>query len=215
MVLADVNNDGAMDVLTANDETGGVTVLLNDSGTGVVPDYSVAAPTSTATVTAGTPATYTLNLAGKNGYDGVISFACTGLPTKSTCSFNPATVIARGFTPLSTVVTIHTTASSSAALALPALPISRPGSTLFYASLSGMGLFGMLLVAGGRKHRAGMLLALALLLIAVTFVGCGGSSTKTVVNTGTPAGQYSVVVTATGTGANAPTHSLSLTLVVQ
>ena len=219
LALADVNGDGATDVLTGEDEAGGFSVMLNANGTGTSGNYTFGAPTPTATVAAGASATYPLNLAGLNGYSGTITFTCGELPTGATCSFSPASVVATGNMPLSTTLTITTTAAGTASVMPPARPGSQPGSPMLLASLGGMGLFGMLLAGTGKKgrqRRAGVVLAVMLLLMMVTVVGCDNdSSTKTKTATGTPAGSYTVVVTSTGTGTAAPTHSVNLTMVVQ
>jgi hypothetical protein len=216
MALADVNQDGAVDVLAANDESGGVSVLLNATGTGTAPNYSLGTQTPSATVTSGSSATYMLDLVGTFGYDGTITFACSNLPAGTTCSFSPASVVAQGVLPLSTTLTITTTAST-ASLLRPEAPGRKPGEPIFLATLTGMGLFGMLLVGSGKKRsqrRAAILLGLMLMLMSLTLVGCSGTSTGATAK-GTPAGSYLVAVTATGTGTGAPTHSLNLTLVVQ
>jgi hypothetical protein len=210
MAFADVNNDNAVDALVANNDVGGFSVLLNGAGTGTAPNFSLGTQTPMQSVTSGSPATYTLDLAGQNGYNGTITFACSNLPTGAKCSFSPASVVANGNTPLSTTLTVSTTGSATASM--------RPGSGsgMFLASLTGMGLFGIFLAGGtkSRQRRAKFVLGCVLLLMLATLVGCSGSS-KTVASTITPAGDYLVTVTSTGTGASAPTHALNVTLVVQ
>jgi hypothetical protein len=221
MALADVNNDGAVDVLVGNDESGGFSVLLNGAGSGTAPNFTMGTGTPTATVTAGSPATYVLNLAGQNGYNGTITFSCGTLPAEATCSFTPSSVVALGNTALTTTLTIDTTASSASSLLRPARPGASPVSPIWMASLSGMGLFGLLLSGGGakgRRRRASVLLGVALLVTLGALAGCGSSRHTTTTpppNLGTPAGSYTVTVTATGTGTAAPTHSMNVTLNVQ
>jgi hypothetical protein len=224
LALADVNQDGAVDVLVGNDYSGGVSVLLNATGTGTAPNYSIGTQTPSETVTAGSSASYTIDLAGTFGYNGTITFSCTNLPAGATCSFSPSSVVAQGGTSLSTIVTITTTAAT-ASLLRPERPGTKPGSTksesgILLASLSSVGLFGLLLVGrgkkgNGKKRAAGVLLGMMLLLMMSTLVGCSGTSSGTKTGSGTPAGSYVVTVTSTGTGTGAPTHSLGLTLVVQ
>ena len=153
--------------------------------------------------------------AGSNGYTGTITLACTNLPTGAACTFNPSSVIANGNTPLSTVMTISTTARAAAAASLRRGP--TPGSTTLLASLGGIGLLGLLLAGSGpraRRRRAGIVFGFLLMMTLGTVVACDNeNSTKT--GTGTPAGAYEVTVTSTGTGTNAPTHSLNVTLVVK
>jgi FG-GAP-like repeat len=219
MALADVNNDGAIDVVTGNDYVGGVSVLLNNSGSATQPDYTFAPQTTTATVTAGSSASYDLALAGRNGYNGTITFSCTGLPSKATCSLSPTSVVGLGNLPLSTTLTISTVAATTS-LVSPVHQNSAPGLPTILMDLGGLGLFGLVL-AGGRKKRSiqmGILLRVVLLSMMVTLVGCGGSSTSTPPPTGTPgtpAGTYTVAVIATGTGNTAPSHTVNVTLIVQ
>jgi hypothetical protein len=173
-------------------------------------------------VTAGSPATYVLNLAGQNGYNGTITFSCGTLPAEATCSFTPSSVVALGNTALTTTLTIDTTAAGAAAnLVRPAKPGANPVSPIWLASLSGMGLFGLLLSgsgAKGRRRRASVLLGVVLLVTLGALAACGNSRHTTTTpppNLGTPAGSYTVTVTATGTGAAAPTHNMNVTLNVQ
>ena len=234
MALADVNNDGAVDVLVGNDESGGFSVLLNGAGSGTAPNFTMGTGTPSETVTAGSPATYVLNLAGLNGYNGTITFTCGELPAEATCTFNPVSVVALGNTLLTTTLTIDTTAASTSSLLRPAGPRARPGSPthgspisgspIWLASLSGMGLLGLLLSgsgAKGRRRRATVLLGVALLVTLGALAACDNDSRAKVVpppptpNLGTPAGSYTVTVTSTGTGTAAPTHSVNVTLIVQ
>ncbi len=216
--LADLNGDGAVDVVTADFDAAQVTVLLNQNGAGVQTSFSIGTDTSTATVAAGSPATYNLAVTGINGYTGTVTFACSGLPAHSSCSFSPASIVASGVSQPDTL-TITTTAAV-ASLTEPALPHSKPGAPTFWAGLGGLGIFGLALAAEGKKrNRRQMAIVIGILLLVMTFVlvGCGGSSSKSGPSgsAGTPAGTYTVVVTATGTGNSAPSHTLNLTLIVQ
>lgn len=208
LVLADVNGDGATDVITAGDDFLGVTVLLNNSGAGILPTFTVVAASSTATVKAGSPANYDLTLTGKNHYQGTVSFACTGLPAKATCSFNPASIAVNGANPFATVVTITTTAARNSDPDAVQPGPKTGGATLW--RLSGLGLFGIFLAGGNKRGRRQTGVALGLLLLAIlALAGCGSTIA------GTPTGSYTVTVAATGTGVNAPTQTTNLTLVVQ
>jgi hypothetical protein len=223
LTLADVNGDGAMDVVTAGDDFAGASVLLNNSGMGTQANFAVSASPNTATVTAGSSATYNLTLTGKNGYNGTVTFSCSGLPAKTTCSFSPASVVATGNLPQPTVLTITTTAAT-AYFIQPVRPNSKPSAPTFLASLSGLSIFGLVLAGRGKKrNRRQMAIVLGILLLVMMFtlVGCSGSSSTSGGNNGgggtlgTPAGTYTVAVTATGTGSSAPTNTMNLTLIVQ
>lgn len=220
LAIADLNGDGAPDMVVGNNESGGISVLINGNGTGAAPNFKVGTSTPSSTVAAGASANYTLDLAGRNGYTGTITFSCSNLPKGVTCTFNPASVIAQGNATASTVVTMQTT-GASAALRAPLQPNKKPLQPMLYAGLNGVGLFGLLLMGGSRKqNRKGVIviLSIVLALMLITLAGCSGSSTTTTSTTGsdaTPAGSYTVTVISTGTGASAPTHNVSLTLVVQ
>jgi hypothetical protein len=216
LALADVDGDGSMDVLTGEDESGGFSVMLNANGSAASGNYSLGTQTPSAIVASGASATYMLDLAGQNGYNGTITLGCSNLPTGVTCSFSPASVVANGNVPFNSTLTIQTTATT-AGLMRPTAPGTRPGSFTFLACLGGLGLFGMLLAGSGekgRQRRTRLLLGVVLLGTLGTVVGCDKEG-STATSTGTPAGAYVFTVTSTGTGTGAPTHHLNLTLVVQ
>ncbi len=214
--LGDVNGDGAVDVVAPSYIVHEVTVLLNANGSGVQSSFTVGITTPTATVTAGSPATYDMALTGNNGYNGTVTFSCSGLPAHAACSFAPSSIVASGAAQ-SVAITITTTAAT-ASLTQPALPNSKPAAPSLWASLGGLGIFGLVLAAETKKrNRRNMAIVLGILLVVMSFalVGCGSSSSSGPSGSaGTPAGTYTVVVTATGTG-NAPAHSMNLTLTVQ
>jgi hypothetical protein len=216
LALADVNGDGAVDAVVGNFDANSVTVLLNANGSGVQTSFTLGTTTSTATVAAGSPATYNMALTGNNGYNGTVTFSCSGLPAHAACSFSPSSIVASGAAQ-SVTITITTTAAT-ASLTQPALPNSKPAAPSLWASLGGLGIFSLVLAAEGRKrNRRYLAIVLGILLLVMTFalVGCGTSSSSGPSGSaGTPAGIYTVVVTATGTG-NTPAQSMNLTLTVQ
>jgi hypothetical protein len=216
MAMVDLTGDGAMDVLTGDDDGGGFNVMINGNGSAANPNYSIGTQTPSQSVTAGGSATYTVNLAGTNGYNGTVTFSCGNLPAGTTCSFSPSSVVANGAVPQTTTLTITTTASASAQLVGPNRPEAKHNSTIMLASLSSIGVFGMFLLGGGKKRTSRILGATMMLLMLCTLVGCSGTSTGGKGSgSGTPAGQYAVAVTSTGTGTGAPSHTLTVMLVVQ
>jgi hypothetical protein len=221
LVVADVNGDGAPDVVTAGDDFSGVTVLLNANGKGTMGDYAVNPSQTTATVTAGSTATFTLAVNPINHYNGTVTFSCGSLPSLTTCTFNPPTATLSGIVPATVQLTLTTTGTSAA------LQAPNRGTSILLASLSSMGLFGMVL-AGSLKKRSrwtGIVLGMLVLTMMLSLVACGGSSSSTSSgNTpppapSTPAGNYQVTVTATGTAGtnngNTAAHPVTLTLTVQ
>jgi hypothetical protein len=203
LVVADVNGDGATDVVTAGDDFSGVNVLLNANGSATKANYTVSATPTTQTVTAGSSATFVFTVTPSNHYNGTVTFSCGSLPTLASCSFNPPSVTLDGDTPVTVQLTITTTAVT-AMLHEP----SRKHTSMVLASLSTLGLFG-LLFAGGWKKRSSMAVLFGMLTLALTFalVGCGSSgsgssSTKAATSTSVSSSQSTVTVgqTVTFTG---------------
>jgi hypothetical protein len=216
--VTDFNNDGTKDIVVADNAFSGVTVLLNAAGTGTVPNYAVSVDSDTQTVTVGGSATYNFTMTPSNHYDGTITFACTGLPDKSSCTFNPTSAVMDGHTPTNVQLTIATTAQTTSTTSL-----HSHTSIMFAMSLSGMGLFGMLVIGSLPKRRRllGIMLGIVIVTMMISLVGCGGSSNNhhSTIIPGTPAGSYTVTVTATGTagsyGGSTSDHVMTITLAVQ
>jgi hypothetical protein len=198
-------------VLTINDNdvSNSQTVTLDGAATDVQITGSGASGT-TATVASGQPATYNLSVTPVGGFNGIVTFSCTGLPQFAMCSANPpSTTLTAGA--VSVVVTITTRQQQAAAI------IRRPGTTS--ATISFLGML-LLLVCAGRKRSAyrytlakTLLVLIALLLIGMPLMSCGGGSGggQPTSNT-TPPGTYTVTFVATSAGGS---RSIPLTLVVQ
>jgi uncharacterized repeat protein (TIGR01451 family) len=212
-IAVNVGNNAASSVTnTATVSGGGETDTSNDTASDVTQIDAVlqmTAQTANLTVAAGGTASTTLNVNYAGGL-GAITFACSGLPSATTCSFNPTSVSATGITP----VTINITTTARSAAVPPLGPQGMP--PLFTALLALMGLAGMALALtstrSNRMRLATGFAAMALLVMA----GCGGDSKKTpppVAFTGTPAGTSAVTVTATSaSGGAASTSTLNLTV---
>ncbi len=168
-------------------------------------DFNLGVSPMSMTVARGQTATFNVSITPANGFNGPVSFSCSGLPAGVACNFTPATV-----TPSAGAATTTMTISTSN---YPVASVGRSsmGMLAFLAPLFGLGLVGM--VHGrsrGKKPRkilmgGGLILMLALLLSAVACSGNGkGMST-------TPNGTSSVMVTATS---GALTHTVSVTLTV-
>jgi len=208
-----------MTVTTTDPTTATVTVAL--SGTATAPtatDFSFdSTSTTTATVTAGSGASYSLVIdATPSGatFNPAITFACSGLPAKTACAFNPTSVTTAG----TVMLTISTTANSSAEKGRITASNSHLGG-LLAASMAIPGLAFLIPGFVSRSRRRRMLMYLGMMMIVAGFIGmaaCGGGSNNNGGggggNTGTPTGTYTVGVTGTyGT----TTHTQNVTLTVQ
>jgi hypothetical protein len=82
---------------------------------GAIPDFSVSVtPPTTASVTAGQPATYTISVSALAGFNSDVTLTCsTGLPLGSSCAFVPPTVTA-GAAAVTSTLTITTTVATPA-----------------------------------------------------------------------------------------------------
>jgi len=212
-ITVNVGNNAASTVTnTATVSGGGETNTANDTATDPTQIDAVlqmSAQTANLTVAAGSTASTTLNINYAGGL-GAITFACSGLPAASTCSFNPTSVSATGTTPVT--ISIGTTARSAAVL--PPGPQGMP--PVFAALLALIGLAAMVF-ALTRSRRGKMRLATGLAGMALLVVsGCGSDSKPTGGGgpTGTPAGTSAVTVTATSASGGA-TAASTINLTVQ
>jgi hypothetical protein len=172
-------------------------------------------PSSTsATVTAGQTATYDLNVAGTNGFNGAVNLTCSGAPSHSTCSVAPNPAKITGNAAMGVTVTVATQAASATAMRLPYWPQSFRSAGYLAGMAIALALWSCLAMARlpGRFRNA-FAGALAIVLLSTICVGCGGSgaSSPPSVTPATPSGQYTLTVTATS-GSLAQSMSLSLTV---
>jgi hypothetical protein len=201
---------------------------MDTSGSGALPqsasvpvtinsDFSVASSTASQTVTAGGSGTYTIQVTpAPVPQNTAVTLSCSGLPSKASCSFNPASVTP-GSAAASSTMTITTTAATTALLVPPARPFgNRAAGVLAMLAGFGMPLFGVVLIGAGKRPRKylrlWLLLAIALLTMGMIACGGGSSTTKSVTVPGTPAGTYTITVTGT---AGSVSHSTTVQLVVQ
>jgi hypothetical protein len=181
----------------------------------VAPAFTPGAPPGPQTVSPGGTATYQLTYAGVGGYSGTVTLSCTGLPSKASCSFNPASLTFTGSGSQSSTLSIATTAPASALATPPpssGQPLSKP---LLLAGLIGL-LFGctrMRRLSARLRSMAGFLLLAAVALIPAA---CGGGGTSSGGGSipGTPAGTYTITVNAVDSSNNLK-QALTVTLNVQ
>jgi hypothetical protein len=178
-------------------------------------DFTLTNSSIAQTVKAGLSATYNLDAAPLGGnFPNAVTVSCTGLPARSTCSFNPAQVNSgSGDTPI--ILTIATNAP---------IPASAKLNGKLGVALYALLLPGLLIVAGLKrgalKHRIPgngrhlpfLLLSLLLLIGLLPACGGGGGGGGGGGQPGTPPGSYTVTVTAKS---GSLTHTVPVNLTVQ
>ena len=151
------------------------------------------------------------------GYNGNITFSCTGLPATVTCTFSPASIVANGSGTPSVVTITFNTQQPQSPLSFNRRPTGIPGSggvPLALAAIPGLAL----LCGFSRRRRKlfrgyGSLMLVFLCLLGIGLCSCGGS----VSIAGTPAGTDTVTVVASGMGGSfaSVTQQFTVTLNVQ
>jgi len=179
---------------------------------------------STAVITSGQSAAFTLELSGLSGTTGTVSLTCTGAPQNATCGINPTSIILSATNTSSATVSIATGVGTSAAVTrTPNRNAPKWKSTAPLLSLAlPFGLLGFCL----RRNRTHAALVVILLVSLLTGCGVGSSSGSGGGGSGgggggggsgtnqnqTPSGTYTLTVT--GTMSNI-VHTTKLTLTVQ
>jgi hypothetical protein len=179
-----------------------VTLTVTSGATG---DFTVGVSPSTATVTAGASAAIKVSITPSGGFNQAVSFACSGLPANSTCSFSPATVTPSGTAAATTTMTIATDVKTSS--------LQHPGSwepvspgIVWSVALFGLG--GLLSSRRRWRHSMRGLQLLCVMAMLFHLLGCGGSSS----DNKTPGGTSTVTITAS---AGSTSHTATVTLKVQ
>lgn len=176
----------------------------------VAPDFSVGASPATTNVVGGQAAQVSVSISPTATLNGAVTLACQNLPLYASCHFATASLSAAG-APLSTILTISTSANSAQA---------RPATRLWLAGTQAFGLMGFVLAGDGRRRRK-LAIAAATVVLVLVLSACGGGAVHTsaaapatpVTTAGvTPAGTYNVTVVASS---GSTQHAATLTLVVQ
>jgi hypothetical protein len=169
-------------------------------------DFSMDASPASATIKAGQTATFTITISPVNGMNSPVTFACSGLPAASSCTFSPASVTPNG-APVSTTLTLNTTAPQSATVPVTRL---RPLTGVSWS----LGIvFGFFVVGTGArgKNARRYSAVFGVIALALLVVSCGGGgSPQTNPRNGTPPGTSSITVTAT----SGTSHSAALNITV-
>jgi len=198
---------------TASKSSAGLSQVVAAS---VAPNYTLTASPMSMTVSPGSAASYTVTLTPSNGYNGTVTFACPAtLPTGVTCAL--PSPMAPPYKPAP--LTINTAGPTAALIAAPEVNSHHGGSNL-WASLTGVGMLGLVLAGEWKKRnrkRLGVMFLILGLAMILALVGCGGGSSGGGGGGGggggTPVGTYQITVSATD-GGKTTAHTLNLTLVV-
>jgi hypothetical protein len=165
------------------------------------------------TVTAGSPANYTLTITPNDlpYQTAMANFSCAGLPTGASCNFTPSSVTPGIQTTASTSLSIATTSANLATTR----QIAGAGR-IFFAAVFAAGTLGLIPIFAGplRQSRRGCKLFAVLILFGLLVgVSCSGGSGGAPQNpNGTPAGNYTITVSAIGASKTAKTTTISLTV---
>jgi uncharacterized protein (TIGR03118 family) len=179
--------------------------ISQNAATGGTTNFGFSTSSSVATVANDASASLTLAVAPINGFSGPVTFACSGLPANSTCTFSSPTLTVMPNASATETLTISTGGYKASNDAAPIYPFGR-GS---YTALAFMPFACFFLFAGRKKLRINPKMMLVLVGAAVgaaTLAGCGSYT-----NTTTPAGTTALTVTATS-GAVSHTSTVNLTV---
>lgn len=177
---------------------------------GTAPGFTLAPSASSYQVAQGSTANATVSVTAVNGFSGQVTYTCSDPAPESTCTGPTGAVNSTQ----SASFQITTTA--------PIARLDRPsnrGPRIFYAMLFPELLgFAFVAASGKRSMRGVRMLGLVLCLgFSTLWLGsCGGSSSSTTKDPGTPVGSYTVTVTGTATiNSTSVTRQTTFQLVVQ
>jgi Bacterial Ig-like domain (group 3)/FG-GAP-like repeat/FG-GAP repeat len=157
---------------------------------------------TTLTVKAGQTVTAPINVTGAAGFSGTVSFACSGLPANTSCSFSPATANVSGASAVPTLLTVNTAGNSTTSQLMR-------GFGAYGVAFAGLILF---LPLRGRSRRVWAMMIAVCAFAAFGLSGCSGSGSGSPPAAKATPGTYPFTVTASL--GNVQTQS-AYTLVVQ
>ena len=169
-------------------------------------DFNIAASPSSATIKAGQTATFTITINPVNGMNSPVTFACSGLPPASSCTFSPASVTLNGAA-ATTTLTLNTTAPGSA------VPFAGLPPWTFVSWSLAM-VFGFFMVrtgiVGKNARRYSVVFGSIALLLCLVSCGGGNGSQHNPTN-GTPPGASNITVTASSGVSHSATLNVTVT----
>jgi uncharacterized repeat protein (TIGR03803 family) len=222
--FTDTNGDGAFPtaglIMDSSGNLYGTTYEGGSAGAGTVfrlqlpADFSLSANPTSATVSAGSTANYSISLTPSGGFNQTVSLSCTGAPTLAACTVSPSSVKLDG-TNAKTVAVQVTTTASQAALNPPPIYFPLPAINANQLLLGFLWLLGFVLLAILiRAFRCRIRLAFAIMILICLAAACGGGNGSHG-SPGTPPGTYTLTVTATSAAAANLSHDAAITLTVK
>ena len=194
--------------LTITDDASGSPHVVSLTGDGS--GFTLSAAPASVMITAGQTATYTISVSPTSGFSSEVTLSCSGAPQGSTCTITPSTVAPSGNAAATATVTVV----SQKRTLVPPLTVPGdfppPSTGLWTLGFLGMLALAFLAATRGRRLKAGLVLAAAMLALVV-WASCGGGGSTVGVPRGTPAGEYTLTFTgAAGSGTQQTTVQLTV-----
>jgi hypothetical protein len=147
-------------------------------------DFSLSLNPTSATISAGQAATYTLTVAPSSGFNQTVSLSCSGFPAASTCVITPPSITLDGTNSATATVIVQTTVRAAAALGGISPPVT--GTALAWLAACWVTCLLVCLTLGSLDRasgqRPGRAASAALGLLAVSLFcsnSCGGGTGTT------------------------------------
>jgi len=199
--------------LNIDDSAAGYHQTIALTGSASAPDFSIVNSSGTASVAQGGSTNYTLSLTPLGGFNQPISLACTGAPTRASCTVTPSSVTLDGTHAQNVQVAVTTTAPTLVPPGPRGGPPAPGGLSLHPWWVALLMLLVALAVELKRRRRLPLLAGAVLLAaLALSCGGGGGGGGGTASTQGTPPGNYTMTITATS---GSLTHQTTAPLIVQ
>jgi hypothetical protein len=140
-------------------------------------DFSASTAPSSATITAGQPAHFTISATPSNGFNQMVNWTCTGAPAAATCTVSPSSVTLDGSNPATATVTLTTKARG---IVTPPLVLPRQGPPMarwwtLAALFAWLAVFATICNLGrASRWRPGLAAAAGVLAVSLCTYACGG-----------------------------------------
>jgi subtilase family protein len=178
----------------------GVTMTPQATVQITVTNFAVSVSPSTASVTAGHPATYTVTVKPQSGaFTNAITLGCSNLPSLSTCTFSSGS-LTPGANTVTATLTLSTTGASTVTpfASGPRSGLPVVGWWVLWMALASLGAVAARARASAGRRQALALTLIAVLALAAVQVSCGGGGgSQPPPNPGTPPGTYQISITGT------------------